>query len=108
PRLEPETGTDRLLDAFLVDHREHAGHGRIDERHVRIGLAAERGGGAGEELRARGHLGMDLHADDDLPDARYAFDELRFHQRSIHHSVAGGAASAAPRAYVMSGIPLGL
>jgi hypothetical protein len=32
-RLEAEPGAHRLLDAFLVDHRQHAGHRRVDQRH---------------------------------------------------------------------------
>ena len=40
-RLQPETGADRLLDAYLIDHRQHAGHRGIHKRHVRIGLATE-------------------------------------------------------------------
>jgi hypothetical protein len=41
--LEAKAGTDRLSHAFAVDHGQHAGHRRIDERDVRVGLAAERG-----------------------------------------------------------------
>ena len=48
--LEAEAGADRLADAFLVDHRQHAGHRRIDQRDVAVGLAAELGRGAGEQL----------------------------------------------------------
>ena len=62
------------LHAFLVDHRQHARHRRIDQRDVRIRLAAERGRGAGEQLRLRGHLGMHLQADDDFPVAGRALD----------------------------------
>ena len=87
PRLEPEAGADGLPDALLVDHRQHAGHGRIDERHVRIGFAAERGRGAGKELRLRRHLSMDLHADDDLPVAGCALDQPRLRRRSAHRHV---------------------
>src|SRR5207245_2951741 len=94
PRLEPEAGADRLLDALLVDYRQHAGHRRIDQRHVGIGLAAERGRRAGKEFRARGHLGMDLHADDHLPIAAGALDELRLHRRAPHHRIATDAAPA--------------
>src|SRR5882724_11234276 len=76
PGLEAKTGTHRLLDAFLVDHRQHARHRGIDQRDVRIGLATELGCGAGKELRARGHLGVDLEPDDDLPVASGTADEL--------------------------------
>ena len=84
-RLQAEAGADRLPHAFLVDHRQHAGHRRIDQRDVRVGLAAERGRGAGEQLRLRGHLRMDLHADDDFPVAGRAFDQFRF--RPLEHSL---------------------
>ena len=53
-RLEAEAGAHRLRDAVLVDHRQHAGHRRIDERDMAVGLAAERGRGAGEQLRLGG------------------------------------------------------
>ena len=66
-RLEAETGTHRLADTFLVDHRQHAGHGGIDERHVGIGRLAELGRGPGEELGLAQDLRMDFHADDDFP-----------------------------------------
>ena len=49
--LQPEPGADRLLDAFLVDHRQHAGHRRVDQATRGVGLAAEFGRGAGEQLR---------------------------------------------------------
>ena len=73
--LEPEPGAHRLGDAFLVDHRQHAGHRGIDQRHLRVGRRPERGRGAGEQLGLRAHLGMDLHADDDFPVAGGALDE---------------------------------
>ncbi len=48
--VQPEPGPDSLPDAFLVDHGQHARHGSIDQRHLRIGVAAERGRGAGKQL----------------------------------------------------------
>ena len=60
-----------------VEHRQHAGHGGIDQADVIVGRAAELGRGAGEELGPRGDLGMDLQADDDLPVAGRPADELR-------------------------------
>ena len=30
-RVETETGTHRLFNRFFVDHRQHAGHGRVDQ-----------------------------------------------------------------------------
>ena len=84
PRGEAEPGAHRLGDAFPVDHRQHARHRRIDQRHLRIGRGAERGGGAGEQLRRRVHLGVDLQADDDFPVAGRALDELAGLRRSVH------------------------
>ena len=78
--VEPEAGAHRLAHAFLVDHRQHAGHGGIDQRDVRVRLAAERGRSAGEQLGLRGDLGMHLHADDHFP----AVDQLRFSLRPVH------------------------
>ena len=82
--LQPEPGAHRLAHAFLVDHRQHAGHGGIDERHMRVRLAAERGRCAGKQLGLRGHLGMHFHADDHFPVAGCALDQLRFRYRCVH------------------------
>ncbi len=87
-RLEAEAGADRLRHAFLVDHREHARHGRIDQRDMAVGRAAEFGRGAGKQLRLARHLGMDFEADDDFPVAGGAGDEfcgmyVRAHLESI-------------------------
>src|SRR5271155_541384 len=76
PGLEPEAGAHRLSHAFAVDDREHARHRRVDQRDMSVGLAAEFGRSAGEKLRARCHLGMDLETDDHFPIARRAFDEV--------------------------------
>ncbi len=75
--LEAEPRSDRLGDADVIDHRKHARHRGIDEGHLAVRLGAECGRGPGEQLRARRHLGVDLHADDDLPIAGRAFEELR-------------------------------
>ncbi len=83
-RLEAEPGAHRLLDAFLVDDGQHPRHRRVDQRYVRIGLAAERGRGAREQLGLRGHLGMDLHTDDDLPVSGISAQELRLGPWSTH------------------------
>ena len=47
-RVETETRTYRLFNRLFVDHRQHAGHGRVDQRHLRIWLGAELSGRAGE------------------------------------------------------------
>ena len=75
--LQPEPGADRLPDALLVDHRQHAGHRRVDQRHVGVRLAAESGRRAGEQLRLRGDLGVNLQTDDHFPVAGRAFDQFR-------------------------------
>jgi hypothetical protein len=78
--LEAQAGAHRLLDAEFVDHRQHAGHRRVDQRDLAVGLAAEGGRGAGEQLGLGSDLGMDLHADDDFPIANSTplFSEFGF------------------------------
>ena len=82
--FEPEPGAHRLAHAFRIDHRQHAGHGGVDQRDMSVGLAAERGRGAGEQFRLRSDLGMHFHADDHFPVAGYALDQLRFLGRCVH------------------------
>ena len=74
-RVEPEAGAHRLLDAALVDHRQHAGHGGVDQRHLGVGIGAERGRRAGEELGVGDDLGMDFQPEHDFPIAGFAFDQ---------------------------------
>src|SRR3954470_4868409 len=103
-RLQPEPGADRLAHAFLVDDRQHARHGGVHEGDVAVRLAPEGRGGAREQLGLARHLGMDLHADDDLPIAKRALDELLRVRRSLNGRVhrrpsppwAGGTASPRP------------
>src|SRR5665647_1647376 len=83
-RLQPEPRADRLADAFLIDHRQHAGHRGVDQRDMAVGRAAEFGRGAGEQLRVRGDLGMNFHADDDFPVAARAFNELDGFALHVH------------------------
>ena len=73
--LEPKARAHRLLDAIAVDHRQHPRHRRIDERDMRVGLGAELGRSAGEQLRLGEHLRVHFHADDDFPLARDAVEE---------------------------------
>src|SRR6266436_7270863 len=49
-RVQPEAGADRLCDAKFIDDWQHARHGRIDQRNMAVGLAAELRGGPREEL----------------------------------------------------------
>src|SRR5262245_26492317 len=84
PRLEPEPGADRLADALLVDDRKHAWHRGVDERDLRVRRTAECGRSAGEQLGLRDDLRVHLHADDDLPIAGGALDELAGFFRNVH------------------------
>jgi hypothetical protein len=62
-RLEPEAGAHRLAHAFLVDHGQHAGHGRVDEADTWLfGPAPNSGRGPGKQLGVGGHLRMDLQS----------------------------------------------
>jgi hypothetical protein len=83
-RLEAEAGADGLAHAFLVDHRQHAGHRRVDQGDVAVRFAAESGGRPGEQLGLARHLSMDLHADHDFPIACRALEELVWMDRSVH------------------------
>ena len=78
PRLQPQPGPHRLLDAEAVDHRQHARHRRVDQADVGVRLGPEGRRGAGEELGVRGDLGVHLEADHHLPVALGAGDDLRF------------------------------
>ena len=83
-RLQAKPSADGLRDAALVDHRQHAGHGRVHQAHMRVGLAAEHRGRAGEQLSFRANLGMDFQPNDDLPRASGAFDQIRFFGIGVH------------------------
>ena len=74
--VEPQARAHGLRHASLVDHRQHARHGRIDERDMGIGLAAELGGGGGEQLGLGGDLGVHLQADHHLPVAARTPDQV--------------------------------
>ncbi len=75
-RLEAEAGTHRLLDAELVEDGQHSRHRRVDEADVGVGLGAEFGRGAREELGPGADLGVDLEADDQFPVVPGAGDDL--------------------------------
>ena len=87
PGVEAQARADRLPDAFLVDHRQHARHSRVDQRDVTVRLAAEFGRGAREQLGLGGNLGMDLHADHHLPVAGCALDQLRRFALDVHRNL---------------------
>jgi len=83
PGLEAKSRADGLADAFLVDDRQHAGHGGIDERNMAVRCAAKFGRSAGEQFGLGADLGVHLHADDHLPVAGGAADQFgRFGLRS--------------------------
>jgi hypothetical protein len=48
--LKPEAGAHGLIDAALIDDRQHAGHGGIDQGDLGIGRRTKLGGGAREQL----------------------------------------------------------
>ena len=48
--VERHAGAHRLADALAVRHRKHARHRGVDQADLRVGLGAERGRRAGEEL----------------------------------------------------------
>jgi hypothetical protein len=94
---EGQPGSHGLGDARLVRHRQHAGHGRVDERDLAVRLGPEGVGGAREQLCLGDHLGVHLEPDDRLPRAGFALDEshagpplLPRHER-WHRVEAGGA-----------------
>ena len=78
-RLDRHAGAHRLADALAVRHRQHPRHRRIDQRHLRVGLRAERGRRAREELGVRRHLRVHFEADHDLPLAGFALDTIVAH-----------------------------
>ena len=73
--IEAEAGADRLLHAELVDHRQHAGHGRVHRRDLAVGLAPEGRGRTGEQLGVGDDLGVHLEPDHHLPLARLALHQ---------------------------------
>src|ERR1700730_17634749 len=74
--LKAQSRAHRLGHAFLVNDREHAGHRGVDERDIAVRLIAEPGRGAGEQLRIRYDLDLDLHPDHDLEFAGRALHEF--------------------------------
>jgi hypothetical protein len=76
--LQAQPRATGLFHAEFVDDGQHAGHARVDEGHVGIGLGPELRGGAGEELGARRDLCVHLHADDKFPVLLGAGHDLGF------------------------------
>ncbi len=100
--VEREAGADRLGDALAVEHGEHPRHRGVDEADLGVRRGAEARGGAAEQLRLGGHLGVDLEPDDDLPVAGGAADGVRGvgHRRLIASRGRGRrafSAAAGPR-----------
>jgi hypothetical protein len=75
-RLQAEAGAHRLSHALLVDDRQHAGHGGVHDAHVIVRAATESRWGAREKLRFGRDLRVHLEADDDLPVAGRAGDQI--------------------------------
>ena len=65
--VDRHAGAHGLPHALAVEHRQHAGHGRVDQRNLTIGLCAKGGGGARKQFGVRGDLGVNLKSDDDFP-----------------------------------------
>ena len=74
--VDAEAGAHGLRDAFRIDDRQHARHRGVDQRHVAVGLGAELSGSTREQLRLGSHLSVHLEADDDLPLAGGALDQI--------------------------------
>ena len=66
-RLQAEAGTHRLLDAFAVDHGQHAGHRGINQRDIAVRVRAKACRGTGKQLRLGGDLGVNLEAHHQFP-----------------------------------------
>src|SRR5690606_41952632 len=50
-----------------VEHRQGAGHAQVDQAGLSVGLGAEGGGAAGENLRLGAELGVDFQPDYGFP-----------------------------------------
>jgi hypothetical protein len=76
-RLQREPRAHGLAHALLVEHRQHARHGRVDEAHLRVGRRAEIRRRAREQLRLRDRLGVHLEPDHHFPVARPSLQKIR-------------------------------
>ena len=87
-RPKAQTRFHSLLDAELVEGRQHAGEASIDQRDLLVRTRAEADSRAGEQLGLRSDLSVDFQTHDDFPIARAAFDDccVRAH---AHHHLAG-------------------
>ncbi len=65
-----QPGPHRQLHHLLVERRQHAGHAQADRADVAVGLAAELGGAAAEDLGPGEELGVDLEPEHHLPAGR--------------------------------------
>ena len=93
-RLQAQTRLHRLLDAVLVQGRQHAGEASVDQRHLLVRTRAKTDSGAREQLGLRRHLGVDFQPHDDFPVAGATFDQC-FVVRHAHHHLAGLATKPA-------------
>ncbi len=80
-RIDRHARANRLADALTIGHRQHAGHRRVDQRHLCVRLGAKRRRRAREKLGVRSDLGMDFKADHDLPLAGGTLDAIVAHFR---------------------------
>ncbi len=76
--VDAEPGLHRLLDATLVQHRQHARKGRVNQADMAVRLLAERGRRAGKQLGVGDDLRVHLEPDHHLPLAALALQALWF------------------------------
>ena len=74
--VNAKPGQHGLFDTMLVQHRQHAREGRIDQADLGVRLRTEGNWCAGKQLRVGDHLGMDLQPDHHLPLMPVAFEEF--------------------------------
>ncbi|CAI8190152.1 MAG: Uncharacterised protein [SAR116 cluster bacterium] len=74
--IQPQTGPYCLVNTFLVDHRQHAGHGCINKADIGVRLGSKSGWRTGKQLGAGLDLRMHLKPDHHFPFARAAFDKV--------------------------------
>ena len=79
-RLDRHAGAHSLTDTFRIRNGQHAGHRRIDQRNLRVGLCAEFSRSSAEQLGIAGDLRVDFKANHDLPFAGGALDTICAHR----------------------------
>ena len=85
PGLETETRSHRLSHAFGIDDRQHARHGGIDQRDVRVRLPPNSVDAPENSLAFEVTWAWNFEPDDEFPVAGRAFDQLLRGGREGHH-----------------------